>query len=119
MQVLSMAADHVIKVWDLRTQGCLQTIAPADWVAPEDANPTAMSYDVTRKRMVSIKHKPAIWQHKCISDQSSAHQAALVGALVNTTFDVVSEFVLLPTVYMQMECMLHASMVYLPNMMEP
>ena len=88
-QVLSLAADHILKVWDLRTQGCLQTISPQDWPTPEDAQPTAMMYDSNRRRMVSIKHRPAAWPHKCVSDQSSAHQSALVGALVNTTFDVV------------------------------
>ena len=89
LQVLSLAADHVIKVGDLRTQSCLQTIAPQDWATPEDAHPSAMVYDGNRKRMVSIKHRPAAWPHKCISDQSSAHQSPLVAALLNTTFDVV------------------------------
>ena len=95
MQVMSLAADHIIKVWDLRTQGCLQTIAPSDWPVAEDAHPSALMYDGGRKRLISIKHRPAAWPHKCVSDQSSAHQSPLVGALLNTTFDVVSPMPLL------------------------
>lgn len=88
-QVVSLAADHVIKVWDLRTQGCLQTIAPVNWSHPEDAHPTALLYDAPRKRLACIKHRPAAWPQKCVSDQSSAHQSPLVAALSNSTFDVV------------------------------
>lgn len=87
---MSLSSDSVVKIWDLRTQGCLQTISPLDWSQPEDANPTAMSFDSARKRLVSIKHRPAVWIQKCVSDLSSSHETPLVGALVNSAFDMVS-----------------------------
>ncbi|KAK9807406.1 hypothetical protein WJX73_001378 [Symbiochloris irregularis] len=89
-QVMSLSSDSVIKVWDLRTQGCLQTISPLDWGQPEDANPTAICFDSGKKRLVSIKHRPAVWSQKCISDLSSSHETPLVGALVNASFDMVA-----------------------------
>ena len=48
LQVVSMAADSVIKVWDLRNHRCIQTIADLDWPSPEDAHPSAMMYDPSR-----------------------------------------------------------------------
>ena len=45
VQVISMAADNVVKVWDLRNHRCVQTITDADWPSQEDAHPTAMMYD--------------------------------------------------------------------------
>ena len=52
---MSLGADHVVKVWDLRNQKCLQTIAPKDWgvAAVEDSHPTCMAYDASRQRLVS------------------------------------------------------------------
>ncbi len=47
-QVVSMAADNVIKVWDLRNHRCIQTIADVDWPSQEDAHPSAMMYDPAR-----------------------------------------------------------------------
>lgn len=40
-----MAADNVVKVWDLRNHRCVQTIIDADWPSQEDAHPSAMMYD--------------------------------------------------------------------------
>ncbi len=48
VQVVSMAADNVIKVWDLRNHRCIQTIADVDWPSQEDAHPSAMMYDPAR-----------------------------------------------------------------------
>ena len=55
LQLISLGADHVVKVWDLRNQKCLQTIAPKDWgpSAAEDSHPTCLAYDTSRQRLVS------------------------------------------------------------------
>lgn len=47
-QVVSMAADNVIKVWDLRNHRCIQTITDLDWPSQEDAHPCVMMYDPAR-----------------------------------------------------------------------
>lgn len=43
-----MAADNVIKVWDLRNHRCIQTITDLDWPSQEDAHPSVMMYDTAR-----------------------------------------------------------------------
>ena len=48
-QVISLGADSVIKVHDLRTNLCLQTIAAHDWPAAADAKPAALLYDARRR----------------------------------------------------------------------
>lgn len=48
VQVVSMAADNVIKVWDLRNHRCIQTITDLDWPSLEDAHPCVMMYDTAR-----------------------------------------------------------------------
>lgn len=48
VQVISKAADNVIKVWDLRNHRCIQTITDLDWPSQEDAHPSVMMYDVAR-----------------------------------------------------------------------
>ena len=47
-QVVSMAADNVIKVWDLRNHRCIQTVTDLDWPSQEDAHPSVMMYDTAR-----------------------------------------------------------------------
>ncbi len=49
-----MAADNVMKVWDLRNHQCIQTIADADWPSREDAHPSAMMYDPVRSAPLLI-----------------------------------------------------------------
>lgn len=53
VQLVSLAADKVVKVWDLRNQKCLQTISPKDWTSAEDARPSCLAYDSERQRLVS------------------------------------------------------------------
>lgn len=49
-----MSADHVIKVWDLRNNGCVQTIEPDHWpIKGEERHPYAMFFDTMRKRVVT------------------------------------------------------------------
>lgn len=56
VQVVSMAADNVIKVWDLRNHRCIQTIADVDWPSQEDAHPSAMMYDPARCAVLLPSH---------------------------------------------------------------
>lgn len=46
-QVLSLATDGVLRVWDLQTHRCLQTLEPLR------VRPTAMLYDAERKQLIA------------------------------------------------------------------
>ena len=51
-----MAADNVIKVWDLRNHRCMQTITDVDWPSQEDAHPSTMMYDPARSATTTHLH---------------------------------------------------------------
>ena len=113
-QVVSLAADHVIKVWvrapvlllkcavsgcghaghplraqDLRSSRCMQTIDEADWRAPEDARPTALMYDAACHRLITASRRPLAWAKASESNALPTHAEPLVTALYNTLFNVV------------------------------
>ena len=45
-----------------------------------------------RSRLVTAFHRLAVWPHMCVSDDNAGHDEALVAAVYNTTFQVVSPF---------------------------
>ncbi len=73
VQVVSMAADNVIKVWDLRNHRCIQTITDVDWPSQEDAHPSAMMYDPARSAVLLPSHiykkLPCKWARLACSAQ--------------------------------------------------
>ena len=86
---MSMSVDHVIKIWDLRTNKCLQTINEEDWLKREEAHPVAMLYDGTHRRMVTAAYKPYVWDHKMVMQDTVGHRDELVKAIFNGSFEVV------------------------------
>ncbi|KAL4440619.1 hypothetical protein ABPG75_003620 [Micractinium tetrahymenae] len=87
-QVITLAEDHTVRVWDLRNHKCVQTISRTDWLRPEDSKPTDMAYDTSRRRLVCASHRPVAWSHRRIEVERQ-HDARLVSALYNQTFSVV------------------------------
>jgi WD40 repeat protein len=88
-QLFSLSSDHVIKVWDLRTNKCTQTITADDWLKPEDVAPVAIAYDGTRKRLVTTIKKLCVWEHKLVMQDTTGHRGACVKAIYNSAFFVV------------------------------
>lgn len=88
-QLFSLSSDHIIKVWDLRTNKCAQTISADDWPKLEDASPVAIAYDGTRKRLVTTIKKPYVWEHKLVMQDTTGHRGACVKAIYNSAFFVV------------------------------
>lgn len=88
-QLFSMSVDNVIKVWDLRTNKCTQTITHDEWPSSEDAQPLSMVYDSDRKRLITATRRPFMWQHKLIMKDRTGHRSSCVKAVYNSTFFVV------------------------------
>jgi len=84
-----MSVDNVIKVWDLRTNKCTQTITHDEWPQSEDAQPLSMVYDTGRKRLITASRRPFMWEHKLIMKDRTGHRSACVKAVYNSTFFVV------------------------------
>lgn len=88
-QLFSMSMDNVIKVWDLRTNKCTQTITQDEWPQSEDAQPHSMVYDTGRKRLITASRRPFMWEHKLIMKDRTGHRSACVKAVYNSIFFVV------------------------------
>ena len=70
---------QVIKVWDLRTHKCLQTIGEDDWARKDTNSPASITYDAHRRRLISAQHHPYIWGHKMTSLDKTGHREPLKG----------------------------------------
>jgi WD40 repeat protein len=88
-QLISLSSDHIIKLWDLRTNKCVQTVAEDDWIKPDEAQPNAMAYDGTRKRLITGVKRPYLWEHKLAMRDASGHRGVCVKAIYNANFFVV------------------------------
>ena len=89
LQVISMSSDSIIKLWDLRNNRCMQTIAEKAWPHPSHAHPAAMLYEPRRRRVVTIEHQPMYWKHMCCADDQQGHSQPLVAVLYSPEFHLV------------------------------
>jgi len=89
--VFTLSLDKVIKVWDLRTHRCLQTITQDDWKKTEDteSKPHSLMYDSFHKRVITAVNKPHAWIHKLVAQDRTGHMEPVRGCLYNSTFHVI------------------------------
>ncbi|KAF5835754.1 WD40-repeat-containing domain protein [Dunaliella salina] len=89
--VFTLSLDKVIKVWDLRTHRCLQTITQDDWKKTEDteSKPHSLMYDSFHRRVITAVNKPHAWIHKLVAQDRTGHMEPVRGCLYNSTFHVI------------------------------
>jgi hypothetical protein len=84
-----MAADRVIKVWDIKAQRCIQTIEAKDFPDSHDSKPNAIWFDAAARQLLTAASRPISWTQSAGSTAALGHSAPLVAALSNATFDLV------------------------------
>lgn len=62
-RLFSLSADKVIKVWDIRTNRCFQTITNATNYWPENCL-YCLCYDQQKQRIISGSTKPVVFERK-------------------------------------------------------
>ncbi|KAG2439805.1 hypothetical protein HYH02_010440 [Chlamydomonas schloesseri] len=87
--VFTLAADKVIKVWDLRNHKCLQTLTEDDWRRHEESKPNCLYYDAAHRRCLTAVNKPYVWVHKMVAQDRTGHMEPVKAALYNSVFGVV------------------------------
>ena len=89
-QLFSCSVDKVIKVWDLRTHKCMQTIYDKTPYRPEDRI-TAMSFDRKNSRLLTGTTKLRGWPLVKAAKRSTKpkHEHPLCAALYNHNFHQV------------------------------
>eukprot|EP00760_Papus_ankaliazontas_P013405 PhM_4_TR15709/c0_g1_i1/m.85094 len=60
-QLITMSTDKVIKIWDLRTFTCMQTLVDKERRYPEDRFST-MFFDQNQQTIVTTAHVPVLWR---------------------------------------------------------
>jgi WD40 repeat protein len=86
-QLFSCSVDKCIKVWDLRSHKCLQTIHDKTPYRPEDRI-TAMAFDPGRSRLLTGSTRVRVWPLVKAAKRSTKpkHEHPLVAALYNKNF---------------------------------
>jgi hypothetical protein len=73
----SSACSHTgspcARMQDLRSSRCMQTINEADWRSPEDAHPTALTYDASCHRLITAGRRPLAWTISSGSTELATH----------------------------------------------
>uniref|UniRef100_A0A7S1IYZ1 EF-hand domain-containing protein n=1 Tax=Eutreptiella gymnastica TaxID=73025 RepID=A0A7S1IYZ1_9EUGL len=92
-QLVTLAMDKIVKVWDVRTFGCMQTFLDPNLYYPENSL-TALAYDRKRQRIVAGATHPEVWcmrRHVEATTQQnfSGHSKPIVGILYNPNFDQI------------------------------
>jgi WD40 repeat protein len=86
-QLFSCSVDKCIKVWDLRSHKCMQTIHDKTAYRPEDRI-TAMTYDPAHCRLLTGTTKLRVWPLVKAAKRSTKpkHEHPLCAALYNKNF---------------------------------
>eukprot|EP00760_Papus_ankaliazontas_P025580 PhM_4_TR2799/c0_g1_i1/m.22136 len=93
-QIVTMSSDKVVKIWDVRTFRCMQTIQDKESYHPEDTL-SAMTYDERRSTIVAANKTVVAFPLQIMlspfpqEPQYYGHRDPLVGALFNDTFSQV------------------------------
>ena len=87
--MITMAADKVIKVWDIKAQRCIQTIDARHYPDPHDFKPSAIWYEPETRRLLTAASRVQSWMQGAGSTAAAGHSASIVAALSNETFSLV------------------------------
>jgi WD40 repeat protein len=97
-QIISLSTDKVVKVWDIRTYKCLQTMADREVYRPDDVV-TSMLYDRRREQLVTGYLHLKAWP-LCKQETSGrqGHAATVTALAHNTLFRLLISADLVGTV---------------------
>eukprot|EP00192_Tetraselmis_astigmatica_P000660 CAMPEP_0117689666 /NCGR_PEP_ID=MMETSP0804-20121206/24643_1 /TAXON_ID=1074897 /ORGANISM="Tetraselmis astigmatica, Strain CCMP880" /LENGTH=1073 /DNA_ID=CAMNT_0005502517 /DNA_START=57 /DNA_END=3278 /DNA_ORIENTATION=+ len=80
-QIISMSADKVIKVWDIRNHKCMQTFQDTEVYRPENII-SAMKYDQKRRWLVTGNMKLKTWPLRSVINKTSGAHATSVSCVL-------------------------------------
>lgn len=86
-QVISLSTDKTMKIWDLRTNRCIQTMEDENTYRPEDRI-SVMLHDSRRRQLITGTTKLRPWKQVMRTRESEGHNSAVVACLYNYEFDV-------------------------------
>lgn len=95
--VFTLGANHVIKMWDLRTLRCVKTIGEVEssgalqnvLQASLRDGPSAIAYDHVHSRLLTASRHLTLWDHVLLDKDTCGHKEPVVQVLYNPIFGVV------------------------------
>ncbi len=87
--LFSLSADKVIKVWDIKTYLCLQTMEVKLRFRPVNMI-TAMGFDEVRKVLLLGTRKLNVARSKASNEAETSHDSPISCVLFNSTFEIVA-----------------------------
>ena len=91
LQVVSMSTDNTIKVWDMRTNKCVQTMVDDNTYRVGSRvveSLTVMTHDPRERRLITGVTELAAWRQAVRTREDQGHEYPVVGSLYNCEFDV-------------------------------
>eukprot|EP00826_Nyctotherus_ovalis_P050105 TRINITY_DN6107_c0_g2_i9.p1 TRINITY_DN6107_c0_g2~~TRINITY_DN6107_c0_g2_i9.p1 ORF type:complete len:516 (+),score=173.95 TRINITY_DN6107_c0_g2_i9:1386-2933(+) len=85
--LMSLSADKVLKIWDMKTYQCLQTIEVKQKFRPVDMI-TAMEYDEIRHCLLLCTRKVNFAVFRSSSDMETSHLNPVSWVIYNTIFEI-------------------------------
>lgn len=86
--LISLGTDKVVKIWDIRTYACIQTIFDKICYRPEDRL-TSIYFDRTTNNILACSRKINLWFFKTQEEIKTSHEYAVSFALYNKEFEAV------------------------------
>jgi WD repeat-containing protein 49 len=83
-----LGTDKVVKIWDIRTYACIQTIIDKICYRPEDRL-TSIYFDRTTNNILAGSRKVNLWFFKTQEEIKTSHEYPVSFALYNTEFEAV------------------------------
>ena len=90
LQVVSMSTDNTIKVWDMRTNKCVQTMVDDNTYRVGSRvveSLTVMTHDPRERRLITGVTELAAWRQAVRTREDQSHEYPVVGSLYNCEFD--------------------------------
>lgn len=87
-QLISLGTDKVVKVWDMRTFQCVQTIVDQTTYRPENRL-TGLYFNPRINSLVLTSKKINIWPFKATEEMPTSHDSNVTSVLFNKNFSCV------------------------------
>ena len=87
-QLISLGADKVVKVWDIRNYKCIQTIYDKTTYRPENRS-TGVYFNPKVNSILLTSKKINVWPFKIQEQLMTSHEYNVTGAMYNKYFECI------------------------------
>lgn len=87
-QLISLGTDKVVKIWDIRTFQCVQTIADQTIYRPENKL-TGLYFNSRINSLLLTSKKINVWPFKATEEMPTSHECIVTSAIFNKNFSCI------------------------------